>query len=835
MPFSEQTQINANGFPTYRRRNNGRTVARQNRNGQIFQLDNSWVVPYNKFLLKKYRSHINIEICLGLNSVKYLYKYIYKGHDRANVEIQQQYEHDEIRQYVDARYVAPVEAAYRLYKLPLMGFSHSITRLPVHLPNFQNVFFRDGEHEQALQRAQNNPSKLKDFFRLNREDPTARAFLYTDIVHLYKWDDRQHCWVRRQRRLFGPIARMYSVSPREGEKFFIRVLLNHVRGPQSFQDLRTVNGHVYDTFQEACVAMGLVADDNIWVQTLQDAAQYRMPKGLRSTFSYILLFGEVGQPRELWNRFQHQLTEDFLRRNFNQEAANTAALRHIASILRHQGRTLEHFGLPNIEVQLLQNHVDVDAAREALREMQGPLNADQQAFADVVLESLRQYLDGAHNIPRCFYLDGPAGTGKTYTYNYIINSANALGHSVATSAFTGCAANLLRHGKTSHSLFKLPFILNEDSVCGIQRNDAEAEELLRQTIFITDEAPMQPRYALEAIDRLLQFLTGNNVPFGGKIIILGGDKRQTLPIVPRNINMSVVQYSLFSSELWQHFRVFQLYHNNRVLPDQQQFADFLLQVGDNLLPVREDPPFQGNVCIPQQCVVRNNIIPAVFPRGRVAEWDNNVILSPTNDVSLRINSQILRNLPGPLVQCFSIDTLEVDDIADGQDVPVEYLNTLTPSGLPPHNLQLKEGCIIILLRNLDTNAGLSNGTRLKVNRIDQHIIQATILSGMNAGNRAFIPKLPLRPADNNAHIALKRIQFPVRLAYALTINKSQGQTFNKVGIYLERPCFAHGQLYVAFSRARSFNDVKVFVEQSDLQGHHNDQAYTKNVVEANIP
>ena len=140
----------------------------------------------------------------------------------------------------------------------------------------------------------------------------------------------------------------------------------------------------------------------------------------------------------------------------------------------------------------------------------------------------------------------------------------------------------------------------------------------------------------------------------------------------------------------------------------------------------------------------------------------------------------------------------------------------------------------MLLRNLDTKSGLSNGTRLMVNEVHQNLLDATILSGSNVGNRVFIPKLPLRPAEAVEGVLLKRTQFPVRLAYALTINKSQGQTFDKVGIYLQNPCFAHGQLYVAFSRARSFENVKVFVNHTAEQGHHERETYTRNIVEANL-
>ena len=94
----------------------------------------------------------------------------------------------------------------------------------------------------------------------------------------------------------------------------------------------------------------------------------------------------------------------------------------------------------------------------------------------------------------------------------------------------------------------------------------------------------------------------------------------------------------------------------------------------------------------------------------------------------------------------------------------------------------------------------------------------------------FIPRIQLAPSDTGLPFVLSRRQFPLRLAYSMTINKAQGQTFEKVGLYLQRPCFSHGQLYVAFSRARAFNDIKVKILETTEQGRYQGKYYTQNVV-----
>ena len=110
------------------------------------------------------------------------------------------------------------------------------------------------------------------------------------------------------------------------------------------------------------------------------------------------------------------------------------------------------------------------------------------------------------------------------------------------------------------------------------------------------------------------------------------------------------------------------------------------------------------------------------------------------------------------------------------------------------------------------------------------VVDAEILAGIAVGNRVLIPRIVLTPSDTGLPFQLRRRQFPLRLSYAMTINKAQGQTFDKVGILLRRPCFSHGQLYVAFSRARSFDDIKIKVIQSERQGCVRNKTFTKNVV-----
>ena len=126
--------------------------------------------------------------------------------------------------------------------------------------------------------------------------------------------------------------------------------------------------------------------------------------------------------------------------------------------------------------------------------------------------------------------------------------------------------------------------------------------------------------------------------------------------------------------------------------------------------------------------------------------------------------------------------------------------------------------IVILLRNLQTNRGLCNGTRLTSNELYERFIDATIITGTHQGERVLIPRIELSPSETNFPFTLRRRQLPILPAFIITINRSEGQTFQNVGIYLPQPVVAHGQLYVAFSRGTDPCKIFITVEETTTQG-----------------
>lgn len=202
-----------------------------------------------------------------------------------------------------------------------------------------------------------------------------------------------------------------------------------------------------------------------------------------------------------------------------------------------------------------------------------------------------------------------------------------------------------------------------------------------------------------------------------------------------------------------------------------------------------------------------------------------VILAPTNKVVRELNTRIQNKLPGEEKVYYSSTSVFLQDSERGDAdfiITQEELNSVYASNLPPHELKLKEGSIVMLLLNMNKRQGLCNGTRFVVKHLYQHTICLKRLVPFNGEREEiFIPRMRLRSDDIPVAGTIQRYQFPICLAFAITVNKSQGQSIDYVGLYLRKPVFCHGQFYVAVSRGKRGDRVCVAVVKGPNQGQEN--------------
>ncbi|PWZ58852.1 ATP-dependent DNA helicase PIF4 [Zea mays] len=598
--FHEATMQGKDSYPNYRRRDDGRKEKVRG-----CELDNRWVVPYNPYLLRLFNCHINVEACGSIKAVKYLFKYIYKGHDRASVVMRDASKEngdvDEIQQYRDARWVTPPEALWRIYGFELSQNSPSVMQLQLHLPNMHMVTFHE---RQMVERVVNRPgadrSMITAYFEANKLYEEARGILYRDFPEWYTWQQGK-VWQRRKRNTGGQVGRIVSALPSEGERFYLRLLLNHVTGATSYVDLRTVDGDTLPSFREAAQRRGLLEADNTIDECLNEAALYQMPSALRRLFATILVFCEPNDVAELWQRHLDTMSEDYHRITQSKSHLQQMVLIDIRNMLQSMGKDIKTFPLPAIidrydDSQGIDREIYEEEIIEATAEdvaLQETLNEEQKSAYEKILSVVDTSNGGV------FFVDGPGGTGKTYLYKALLAVLRSQDKIAVATATSGVAASIMPGGRTAHSRFKIPLTIDDGAICTFTKQSGTSKLLQKASLIIWDEASMAKRQSIEALDNSMRDIMGRpDLPFGGKTIVFGGDFRQVLPVVRKGSRAQIVAASLRSSYLWESMCHLKLVRNMRAKSDPW-FAEYLLRVGGGTEEVNND----GDVRLPDEVCV----------------------------------------------------------------------------------------------------------------------------------------------------------------------------------------------------------------------------------------
>jgi hypothetical protein len=620
-----------------------------------------------------------------------------------------------------------------------------------------------------------------------------------------------------------------------------------IKGPQSFSDLFSYQGIRHSTFREACLARGLLEDDGEWVQCLRDASAMQTGKQLRSLFTMILRDCFPAQPDQLWMQFRHHICDDLKHAlrllghpDATEEDIYDYGLYCVNQLLEHTNKSLRDYPpMPLFQrnwQEVVGNRLIAEQRNYDSHEQQAKaderipkLNADQRRAFDIIMEAVQS------KSGKCFFLNGPGGTGKTYVYNTLCYALRALGKIVICVASSGIAALLLIGGRTSHSRLKIPILIHESSMCSIKKRSMEAELIRAADLIIWDEAPSQHRHIHEAVDRTFRDIRNCDQLFGGLSVVFGGDFRQTLPVIEKGSKEEIVNASLGKSHIWRELTVLSLTINMRLGEDQseREFAEWQLSVGQG-----DHTDDNANITLPDHFRCAENTLESLietiypnisnFPHPSDQYFSDHILLSARNEDVHAINSHILNNFPGNEHVYHSADSVGSEGDEEEFQYPVEHLNSMNASGLPLAKLVLKKGCPVMVLRNLNPSQGVCNGTRGILTRMTNRVLEIRLLGGDHAGEHVFIPRITMIPSAMQIPFELRRRQFPICLAFAMTINKAQGQSVKYVGLDFRSSVFTHGQFYVAISRATSVHRIKAIWDPKNIE------LRTKNVVYKNV-
>ncbi|XP_071926116.1 uncharacterized protein [Coffea arabica] len=450
---------------------------------------------------------------------------------------------------------------------------------------------------------------LTEFFRMNRVNKKAQSlkYLYRDFTQHFVWTPTKRNWTGKSKQKV--IGRLVTVKPSEGDKYYLRLLLSRVRAPTSFDDLLTVNGCKLNSFREAALELGLLESDSYIEATLEEAASFQMPSSLRFLFATLLLHCVPANLSLLWEKFELELSRDFERA---QEQSHCSA----AEIKRKHDKG----------------------------------SGQRKEYRGVTRRSLNSFKTVFSSKGQSIFIDGPGkGTGKTFLYRSLLATLRSQGYIAIDVATLGVAASLLPGGRTAHSRFKVPLDFSKNKTCQLRKQSSMAQLIIECKLFLWDEASMAKRESIEAFEELLKDLMETDESFGGKVVVFGGDFRQTLPVIQGAAKDQLIQASLLHSSLWSRMHKIKLTQNMRAVLDPA-FSQFLLAIGEGAEPADVD----NQICLPSHMVISfynpkdsfDRLIAYTFPdlnlySSNPHEMISRCILTPKNTSVEDINEMMI--------------------------------------------------------------------------------------------------------------------------------------------------------------------------------------------------
>ncbi|XP_016192610.1 uncharacterized protein LOC107633506 [Arachis ipaensis] len=474
-------------------------------------MDNKNVVPYNAYLLMFYQALVNVEYSNKSNVIKYLFKYVNKGLDRVAVGVSKE--------------TSSGEDAQR-WSL--------VTRLTFYFPGEQNIIFKnDGDLEKIVEEEEEKCTMFLAWTEANKEFEAGQTL--TAVAH-------------------------------------DMILLGQLMG-------------LHSNFQDACYSIGLLCDDREFFAAINEVAELISGHQLRKIFVLLLISNSVSKPDRVWNATWTLLADEILyeRRkalknqglNMTDDELKNLCLIEIEKILNSNARSLRNYqSMPYPElsdVRFLQNKLIEEELAYDTNELTNTNLYKKQKMTDkqrlVFTEILNAVIIDSGGF---YFVYGHSGCGKTFIWNGLSSTIRSRGNIVLNVTSSRIVSLLLPTGRTAHSRFSIPITITDEYTYKIKHGSLKAGLLIQSSLIIWYEARMFNKICFDALDRMLRDLMSadqhkTHQPFGDKVVVLGGDFRQILSVIPKESRHDILSLAINSSHLWSFCKVLKLHTNMRLL------------------------------------------------------------------------------------------------------------------------------------------------------------------------------------------------------------------------------------------------------------------------------
>ena len=619
------------------------------------------------------------------------------------------------------------------------------------------------------------------------------------------------------------VVRLFHVPSSKLELYSLKLLAVY-KSARSFADYRTFGGICYSTFFEAANAAGLIDDDEHAHCFREYVDRGSTPGELRYYFCLLICLGASAS--NLFEEYYMAMCDRSIYPNgiaasSDERYVRNRVLKSLETILLREGRNLSEFDLSlsdydesaedasNLRVEALNRQLHLyppERCGSAFREKYSRMttNASQKHVVDSIMHATTS------GDQVFIFVKAPAGRGKTFTVECTLNGIRSLGKVGLPCAYMGNPASNYEGGTTCHKAFGLGFNMEEThQLSSVTSGTLRGALIQVASVLFIDEISTLNVTLFNEIERLCRELGDSSKAFGGKSVVVCGDFRQLPPIVKNGDRNQILAATVVSSPHWKLFSTVELEpHKNMRDGGDPNWSAYVDVIGDGKV-AEVDVAFTGCPIFTDPDQARAWCFEEVLSGQKTTK--ECAILSTYNAPLEDHNNAIIDAMPGHLIELESSEATHPDET--NALCTDSFMKMYFDVGVPDHVIRLKPGATVHIVRNLMTEGGLLTGKKFVF--ISATRYNMTLHHPCDPNAIVVLPRIKFNIDVDG--IRFVRTQFPVKVSFATSVNKSQGKTLTRVLIDLRFPFFAHGQLYVALSRVCGCSSI-AFLTKVDQCG-----------------